>query len=209
MFNSSRKDEMFYGAFREQSRHVCEAAVACRAMFDDLSSSDRVGKVISEHRRSAGAILKQTVRLLHSIWITPLDRHQIHSLVSSLDGVVSLIDAATSRVVLFGIRDARGESLDLAGQVNESCQRVAEAIELLPKLSKDRAQKMLSLAGEIHEIEGRADETHRRALAALFDGSCEPLTVMKWQSIFDNLEQATDLCRDVSQLFEAIVLENA
>ncbi len=84
-----------------------------------------------------------------------------------------------------------------------------EVTELLPKLTKEHAERVMTAAGEIHEIEGQADETHRRALATLFDGTSDPLTVMKWREIFDNLEQATNLCRDVSTLFEGIVLESA
>jgi uncharacterized protein Yka (UPF0111/DUF47 family) len=98
---------------------------------------------------------------------------------------------------------------DLGREVSESCKRVHQATELLPKLTKENAERVMTLAGEIHEFEGKADETHRRALARLFDGSTQPLEVMKWREIFDNLELVTNLCRDVATLFEAIVLESA
>jgi uncharacterized protein len=72
----------------------------------------------------------------------------------------------------------------------------------------------MRLAAQIHELEGLADAVHRRALAALFDGSdadarIDPLTVMKWRDVFERLEQTTDLCKQLAALFEAIVLENA
>jgi uncharacterized protein Yka (UPF0111/DUF47 family) len=209
MFGSSRKDEVFYGAFRELAQIALDASGAMSAILGDPASGERQASVIKEQRRRADAILKKTVRHLHTTWITPLDRHQIHELLTSLDGVTTLADSTASRVVLFGIREARRESRDLAAHVTECCKRVREGTDLLPKLSKEHAERVMTLAGEVHELEGKSDETHRRALAGIFDGRCEPLTVMKWREIFDNLEQATNLCRDVSTLFEAIVLESA
>jgi uncharacterized protein Yka (UPF0111/DUF47 family) len=209
MFGSSHKDALFYDAFREQAQIAVDAAGTFSALLDDLASAERMAAAIKEHRRRADAILSKTVRQLHSTWITPLDRHHIHELVIGLAGVITLLDSTASRVVLFGIRDSRPESRDLARDVEESCRRVREVTGLLPKLAKDHAERVMTLAGEIHELEGKADETHRRALATLFDGSSDPLTVMKWREILDNLEQATNLCMGVSKLFEAIVLENA
>jgi uncharacterized protein Yka (UPF0111/DUF47 family) len=209
MFGSARKDELFYGAFRELSQVVLEASGAVSTMLGDLASGERLASLIRDRRCRADAILKKTVHHLHTTWITPLDRHQIHELVIRLDGIITLADSTASRVLLFGIRESRGESRDLAGYVNDCCTRVRELTDLLPKLSKEHAERVMTLAGEIHELEGKADETHRRALAAIFDGSCDPLTVMKWREIFDNLEGATNLCQDISKLFEAIVLESA
>ena len=120
-----------------------------------------------------------------------------HFLLPALAGSIGRIGTFLRQLLLF------------ARQLIECCERVREGTQLLPQLSKDHAARVMALAGEIHEIEGRADETHRRALGSLFDGSSDPLTVMKWREIFDNLELATNHCRDVSRLFEAVVLENA
>jgi uncharacterized protein Yka (UPF0111/DUF47 family) len=209
MFGSSRKDEVFFGAFRDQAQIAREMADAFNAMLLDLASRERYASAIKERRGRAGVILRKTVRELHTTWITPLDRHHIHELITTLDGVTALIDSTASRVVVFAIGETRDEVADLGRQVTESTRRVHQATELLPKLTKDNAERVMGLAGEIHELEGKADETHRRALARLFDGSTEALVVLKWREIFDNLELVTNLCRDVATLFEAIVLESA
>lgn len=209
MFGSSHKDAVFYGAFREQAHIAVATAGGLTGIFDDLASAERRAADIHDGRLRARELLRKTIHLLHATWITPLDRHHIHELAIGFDGVISLVDTTASRVVLFGIREARGESRALAGDVEQCCEKMRQATEILPKLSKDHASRIMGLAGEIHELEGKADERHRQALAKLFDGSTDPLTVMKWRELFDNLERATDVCRDVSTLLEAIVLENA
>jgi uncharacterized protein Yka (UPF0111/DUF47 family) len=209
MFGGSSKDEVFYNAFRDEAQLALDASTKFCRMLDDVSGAERVLSAIRDDKRRADALVRKTVRELHTTWITPLDRHHIHELVVGVDGVLALINSTAVRVVLFRIREVRSDARALANDVAEACKRLLAVTGLLPKLSKGNAEEVMRLAGEIHEIEGRSDEVHQRALATLFDGSTEPLEVMKWREIFDNLETATNLCRDVAKLFEAIVLENA
>jgi uncharacterized protein Yka (UPF0111/DUF47 family) len=82
-----------------------------------------------------------------------------------------------------------------------------KAVRLLPQVK--RPKEMLDLCVEINRLENEADADYRRALAELFRGGYDALTVMKWRDIIDNLEAATDRCEDVANILEGIVLEYA
>jgi len=45
-------------------------------------------------------------------------------------------------------------------------------------------------------------------MSRLFDGSTEPLEVIKWKELFDYIEEAIDGCEDVGNVLERIVLKN-
>ena len=45
-------------------------------------------------------------------------------------------------------------------------------------------------------------------MARLFDEEKDPVTIIKWKEIYENLEIATDRCEDVANIIEGIVLEN-
>jgi hypothetical protein len=210
MFGGSRKDELFYGAFREGAQAMLDAAGKFAGLLDDLASAERIVTAIGDDRQRGEVTLRRTIRELHGTWITPLDRHHIHELILGIDGVLGLVASTARRVLLFRITSVRAEAKDLARIVTEACRRVRAVTDLLPKLSgKGNPDEVLRLAGEILEIEGSSGQIHGRALATLFDGSTEPLEVMKWREILDNLESAASSCGDVAKLFEAIVLENA
>lgn len=209
MFGGSKKDQIFYGAFRDQAKVALDAAMKFATLLEDVEAAESVASAIRSDKKRGAEIFRQTVRELHATWITPLDRHHIHELVENIDIVLKLIDSTATRMVLFKIREVRTDARELAKLVVDACQRIYSTTELLPKLSKANAEEVIRLAGELHEVEGRSDAVHQRALGALFDGSCEPLQVMKWREVFDNLEHATNVCRDVAHLFEGIVLENA
>ena len=73
---------------------------------------------------------------------------------------------------------------------------------------KDGA-RLLELCVEINRHENVADAHYRAALAALFKQGTDPLLVLKWRDIYDQLEDATDRCEDVANIIEGIVLENS
>ena len=85
--------------------------------------------------------------------------------------------------------------------------RVAQ-LEKQVTAMKDR-DRLLQLCVEINRHENVADTHYRVALAALFKRGNDPLLVMKWRDIYDQLENATDRCEDVANIIEGVVLEHA
>ena len=62
---------------------------------------------------------------------------------------------------------------------------------------------------EVHRLENEGDAIMRQSLAKLFREEKDPLVVIKWKEIYENLEQATDRCEDVANIIEGVVLENS
>ena len=50
---------------------------------------------------------------------------------------------------------------------------------------------------------------YAKAIAALFAGTPDPIEVIKWKEIYDNLEHAADECEDVANVLESISLKNS
>jgi uncharacterized protein Yka (UPF0111/DUF47 family) len=49
----------------------------------------------------------------------------------------------------------------------------------------------------------------REAIAHLFDGSVEPLDVIKLKDLYGLLESGLDRCEDVANVIESITIKNA
>ncbi|WP_437538365.1 DUF47 family protein [Sorangium sp. So ce726] len=139
--------------------------------------------------------------------ITPLDREEIHALITRLDDVLDCIEAASERFVLFEIQSAMAEARLLAESVVAACAATSEATSSLRDV-EDRA-RLLELCVEINRHENAADAHYCVALAALYKQDSDPLLVMKWRDIYDQLENATDRCEDVANVIEGVVLEHA
>jgi uncharacterized protein Yka (UPF0111/DUF47 family) len=65
------------------------------------------------------------------------------------------------------------------------------------------------IARQIKELEERADAAYAEAIGQLFAGTPDPIAVIKWKEIYDNLEHAVDECEDVANVLESISLKNS
>ena len=209
MFGSSKaRDNVFFSTFSEHAMRSVEAAKLLMTMFGDLGNKERLAMDISEKEGAGDRLTHDTVKRLHETWITPLDRYDIHGLISKLDDVLDLIEAVAERVVLFEISDVRPGAIELARVLLKACEDMQKAMLLLPTLAT-KSKELLEICVEINRLENEADAIYRRAIADLFKPGNDPIMVMKWRDIFDNLESATDRCEDVANIVEGVVLEYA
>jgi uncharacterized protein Yka (UPF0111/DUF47 family) len=145
--------------------------------------------------------------LLHQTFITPLDREDIHELSSTLDDVLDFIDAAAQRVLLFEIKQMPNEGRELAEVCVQATQKVQVAVGHLDNLKDPTAIKKLCV--EINRLENEADHILRAAVAKLFRDENDIKNLIKLKEVYEILETVTDLCEDVANIIDGIVLEYA
>jgi uncharacterized protein len=207
MFGSSKNQTAFYEAFAAHAHQSVLAAKLVQEMLDDPAKGPELARAISDAEHKGDKITHETIARLHKTWITPFDRSDIHLMITRLDDVLDLIEAAAERVVLFEIKERVQIAVDLAGQLLEATQVVEQATKLLPNFKK--SDDLLKLCVEINRLENRADVLYRQGIAAAFSPGNDPLMALKWRDIYDNLESATDRCEDVANVLEGVVLEYA
>jgi predicted phosphate transport protein (TIGR00153 family) len=209
MFGSSKaRDHVFFHTFTEHAQRSVEAATLLLEMFEKPSEKERLALAVSEKEGAGDRLTHDTVKRLHETWITPLDRFDIHGLISKQDDVLDLIEAVSERMVLFEITSVRPAAIELARVLLKACQDLHRALGHFEALAKD-SKVIIDTCVEINRLENEADAIYRRAIAELFKAGNDPIDVMKWRDIFDNLESATDRCEDVANIIEGVVLEYA
>jgi hypothetical protein len=201
------RDAVFFDALANHAEKSVAAAKLLVEMLERLDDATAIAKRIKDLEHDGDKITHNCLAALHQTWITPLDREEIHALITRLDDVLDCIEAASERIVLFEIRTSTPEARELAQAVVESCTAMCAATQSLRDLKKH--SKLLELCVEINQHENAADALYRVALAALFKHGTDPLLVMKWREIYDQLENATDRCEDVANIIEGVVLEHA
>jgi len=195
----------FFELFERHAGKTLEAARLLQAMMKnpvDLSDQARRIKAV-EHE--GDVITHRAVEMLHRTFVTPIDRGDIHRLISRLDDVLDLIDATSERVWLYGIDTADRDACDLADTLVNAVSEVARAMAGLRDLRNREA--LLHVCMEINRYENEGDTLLRRAVARLFQDSKEPLMVIKWKDIYEFLENAIDRCEDVANVVEGVALE--
>lgn len=197
----------FFELFNQSADRILQGAKEFRTMLDHLDEAEARSRLIKSIEHEADEITHRTIDLLHKTFITPLDRSDIHLLITQMDDIIDFIEAASQRMSLYGIHSANPAAKELA----DICVRAAEAIHrTVPRLAnlKD-PQLIVRECVEINRLENEADHVLRSAMAKLFAEEQDVRQLIKWKEIYELLETVTDRCEDVANTVEAIVMEYA
>jgi len=201
------RDERFYDFFEASVRKVTEGAVQLEELIRDFKEVSVRAKRIKDTEHEGDVVTHDTVAMLNRTFVTPLDREDIHNLITSLDDVLDYIEACAERLNLFKIGKTTEEAMLLVGILVKSVREVEQAVFKLRRLKG--ADSIMKNCIEINRLENEGDYVCRAAVAKLFDKENDPLEVIKWKEIYETLENAIDRCEDVANVLEGIVLKNA
>jgi uncharacterized protein len=120
--------------------------------------------------------------------------------------VLDYIEACAERLYLFKIEKTTEEGILLSSILVKAVKQLEQAVSQLRRL-KD-ADSILKHCAEINRLENEGDYLNRAAVAKLFEPHNNPVEIIKWKEIYENMENAIDRCEDVANVLEGIVLKN-
>ncbi len=202
----------FFDLFNAHAELVVQGAHQLAILVANLGNG--AGSTVSGHAQAIDEIEKKadkvthdTVALLHTTFNTPLDRDEIHQLISKLDDILDLIQDVAESMHLYDVRKLTQESRQLADISVSCCERVRAAVSLLS--SMDNAPAIIKMCREIDQLESDADRVMRVGIIKLFREETDVRELIKQKGIYELLETVTDRCEDVANIIEGIVLENS
>lgn len=208
-FSFFPRQDIFFDFFEKSTTHAVTAARELQDMlhnYDPATMPEKV-KSIKDIEHLGDDITHETLEKLYTTFVTPLDREDIYHLTCRLDDILDLIDVSAGRFQMFDITEVNDYVKRIADILVKSTEEVHEAVFSLRNFKKPR--RILDRCVIINTLENQADEVLREAMRKLFTEEKDPIEVIKWKKIYENLETATDKCEDVANVIEAIVLKNA
>jgi uncharacterized protein len=204
------REPRFFDLFQQHATQVVAASAVLSELLRGFSREEgqraaRIARIL-ELEHNADKVTHETVALLHRTFVTPLDRDDIHRLISRMDDVLDLIQDTAESFQLYDVQHLTPEACELADLLHESCLRMQQAVALLSNLA--HATQILELCNQIDGLESQADRVMRAALSKLFREESDIRQLMKLETVYQLLESATDRCEDVANIIEGIVLEN-
>jgi uncharacterized protein Yka (UPF0111/DUF47 family) len=124
-----------------------------------------------------------------------------------MDDVLDLIQDTGESLVLYDIRNVDARS-DRARGAAAPLRRARASRGEAHGFDGGRPA-MLEICQEIDKLESDADKVMRDAISRLFREESDVRQVIKLKAVYEALESATDKCKDVADVIESVVLENA
>ena len=97
----------------------------------------------------------------------------------------------------------RADAAEIAKLLGRATVEIEGAFAML-----ERHQGLAEQTATISQLEKRADALYSDAVRRLFKEEKDPLEVIKWMSIYEELENSIDRCKDVAEALEAVVVKN-
>ncbi len=107
------KSDDFFSDFEAQAGTVVEGAKLLKALLDDFTDVARKCQAIKDVEHRGDDITHKAFSRLHTQFITPFDRSEIHRLLSRIDDVLDLADAAAERLGLYDVDTILPEAREL------------------------------------------------------------------------------------------------
>ena len=197
----------FFKLFEKQVSCAVDAA----RFFKEVVSMDSVNE---DTLSKMGAIEHQADEVAHTIieqlnktFITPIDREDIHALTTRLDDVVDMLNTIVSRMRIYNITGVDKNLVEFAGVIEESVQAVARAIGGLRNIKNVKV--VFDACVEVNRLENVGDSMRDRMLMELFENRKDPIAVIKWKDIYQDAETVLDVCEDVANIVESIMVKQA
>lgn len=200
-------DRQFFQNFEAQGRKTVEGCRALLALIENPADLESQAQRVTQIEQECDEITHAVVESLHKTFITPLDRNDIYRLITKMDDIMDLVEAAADRFSLYQVRQMTPDVGEMARTLVQSSEHVLSAVSGLREMRQ--ANAILQHCVEINRLENVADKILRSALARLFREEKDPIAVIKWKELFETMESATDRCEDVANIIEGVVLEHS
>lgn len=200
------KETSFFEFFEQHAALTVQGAKEFQSLVTTAANIESKTRRVAEIEHETDVITHRCVEALHKTFITPLDRYDIHRFITKLDDIMDYVEAAAERILLYEITEMTPELKDMADVLTRAADEVLSACKLMSNLR--HPEKILQICVEINRLENESDAIMRRALARLFKEEKDPIAVIKWKEIYENVENAVDRCEDVANIIEGVVLEN-
>ena len=197
----------FYDWFEKGSANLLDTARLLKDLMDNYNKPGPRIEHLKELENKGDFIVHEINDLLHKTLITPLDHEETRALTHAIDDVVDIIEQAAVQMILYRVEKPTPEAHGLC----ELIVRCAEEVNAAMLLLRDKKQlaNIHPHVVEINRLEREADTLFRRAIENLIVNSRDDwFDFMRWKEIYENLEDATDLCEDIADVLQTIVLKH-
>ncbi|AAK81034.1 hypothetical protein BJV85_000803 [Clostridium acetobutylicum] len=210
MFSLSPKDDKFFDLFIENSNTIYETSLLFRDYVNNPEDSENKLKVIKDMEHKGDHQQHNIINELNKTFVTPFDREDIYSVATLMDDIIDLMEASSSRFVMFDVHNTTEEAKFLAELVVKAAEEIITLMTEFKNMKKSK--KLQECIVNLNKIEEEGDLNFRRAVRILFTEYTDPkdfLHVIKWREIYQYMERTLDACETLANVIEGVAMKNA
>ena len=202
------KDKKFFPLFEQASSNLIEIATNLHEAVNlPLKEREVLFQKIDTLEQKGEDITRQTNLELSRNFITPFDREDIYSLVKSIDYVADNLNGAANRINIYQVEKITKSIRKITAVNLEACQLIGEGIEQLKDLRN--VERIYEICERINKLENKSDRIFDKAVQEIFENETDAKNIIKYKEVLSSLESATDKCKSVANVLEAVAVKHS
>jgi len=197
------REEKYFGLLSGLVGKIRSGAALFVELLDDYENRTKYAEQIKAIEEECDVLAADIVAKLNTSFITPIDREDIYLLTTRADDIIDEINGLARRLELVHAVPLRADVPEIAGIL------AAALVEMEAAFGQLKARNGVAEHGRtIRRLEKRADVLYAEALHRLFTGEANAIEVVKWVSIYEQLEDAIDRCKHLAESLESVVVKH-
>jgi hypothetical protein len=198
------RNREFYVLFTQAADNVEQIAAMLVDLLDAFPEDGRDAIArIKEREHEGDRLTSELIGLVNRTFVTPFDRDDIFRLATALDDICDLIDEASANLELYDVRRIPERAREQASVIRQSARKLDDGVKKLEGF-KDVSAEL----NELRDLEDEGDRLVRLAVAELFRSGQDPISIIRWKDLYEQLEEAVDGFQTAADVLEAIFVKN-
>ena len=208
MFNFKQKDDEFFDLFLESAKFFHTGALVLDDVMKDYTTTGTKVEEINRIEHEADAINDRIIDKLNLTFITPIDREDIYALANDLDDGVDLLQGILQRYEMYRMGKPMAGAINLTNLLISATEEVVRAVSYLENIRKNQVQ-ILDASHKIERYESEGDLIYRSEVAYLFENEKDPIELIRWKDVLEQLEDTLDHCELIADMLRGVVMKYA
>lgn len=161
---------------------------------------------MKEYEKKGDSLVHQVIQDLNNVFITPIEREDILALAMHMDDILDGLEHTSALFDMYSVTSADDYMLQFVDAIQKCIEEIEGAIALL---AKNQLLPIREHALKIKEYESECDLILRVSIKQLFQAEEDPIRVIQYKDIYEELENVADCCKNVAKTLTAVIMKNA
>ena len=207
MIGIKKKEDIFYQMFVDFAGKIITAGEAFQDLVHNYENVDEKVANMKVLETECDMETHNILKSLHESFITPFDREDIYAITREMDSIVDYMEEVSNRFQVFEVKTIKPEAVVLADMTLQSIRELETMFRHLAELKKNSI--VMEQIIEVNRIENEGDVVYRKALSTLFREEKDPIELIKWKHLYEQIEESIDCCENVANILEGVVMKYA
>ena len=207
MIGVKKKEDEFFQLLIEFSGKIIKSGEAFCDLINDYTNVEEKVAGMKVMETECDMQAHKILAALRASFVTPFDREDIYEITNEMDAIVDSLEEVANRFVVFDVKELKPEAIQMTTNIMQAIRELEVLFKHLSEIKKNNIVKEQII--EINRIENEGDILYRSALAKLFREEKDPIELIKWKHLYEQLEHSVDSCEHVANIIEGVVTKYA